>query len=87
MKVFAVMKNVTDLLRQTFPGVKIYPTVGNHDVWPAHQVPGEGGQYYSNILTLAGFDQLLGDAEMGTFKKGTYFVLLSSVASETGRIT
>lgn len=64
------MKNVTDLLRQSFPGVPIYPTLGNHDVLPANQVPGETDSYYDNILTLAGFDQLLGDAERDSFKKG-----------------
>jgi len=69
-KVFDVIKKVTELLLKSFPGVRIFPTVGNHDVWPAHQVPGDSNNYYENVFSLAGFDKLLGDVEKGTFLKG-----------------
>lgn len=85
-----MMKNVTELLRQTFPGVQIYPTLGNHDIQPANQVPGETDSYYQRILTLAGFNQLLGDTEMESFKKGIkqFILFLSylSLESERGNV-
>lgn len=69
-KVFTLMKNVTDLLRDTFPGIPIFPTIGNHDVWPAHQIPGAANAYYSQVLQLANFNQLLGKSETESFKQG-----------------
>ena len=64
------MKNVSEYLRASFPDIPIFPTVGNHDVWPANQIPDTVSQYYSDILSLAGFDKLLEDAQADCFKKG-----------------
>ena len=69
-KVFTVVKNVTDLLRDVFPNVTILPSLGNHDAWPANQVPLVPDDYYKDILETSGWERLLGADSSATFNKG-----------------
>ena len=48
----------------------MFPVLGNHDVWPADQLPPQPGGYYDNILHSAGWDSMLHDDAMETFGKG-----------------
>lgn len=73
-KVYTVIQNVTDKIRQVLPKVPIYPMLGNHDVWPAHQMPfTSGSQYYADMLSKAGWSQLLEPDEQTVFRQGGYF--------------
>lgn len=72
-KMFTVVKTVTDLLLETFPSTPFYPTIGNHDSWPANQVPpGDYEQYYSQIAGYAGWHNMLDEESLETFKKGEF---------------
>lgn len=71
-KVYSVIHNVTKLLVETFPKTSIYSMLGNHDVWPAHQIP-VSGSFYDDMLSKAGWTMTLGAAEQQTFRKGGYF--------------
>lgn len=51
-KVYAVMKNVTDLLQATFPGVLVLPCVGNHDYFHHNQLPPRDDVYYGGLAAL-----------------------------------
>ena len=70
LKVFALVQNVTSKLLEIFTDVPVFPVLGNHDVWPANQLPPQPGGYYDNILHSAGWESMLHDDAMETFGKG-----------------
>lgn len=73
-KVYTVIQNVTDKIKEVLPKVPIYPLLGNHDVWPANQLPfSNDSQYYADMLSKAGWSKLLEPDEQTVFKQGGYF--------------
>jgi len=46
------MKNLTTLLRTTFPGVAVFPCLGNHDYFPHNQFPARDNAYYGGLSQL-----------------------------------
>ena len=71
-KVYTLVKNVTDLLQSTFPKMRVFPVLGNHDVWPADEVPVTANDYFNQILSYSGWKSFLSDAAASTFKQGTF---------------
>ena len=69
-KILGVMGNMTDLLLETFPNTTIYPSMGNHDSFPAHQLPAGNSTYYEQILKASHWDKMLNPSNLETFKKG-----------------
>ena len=72
-KVYMLIGNVTDQLRQTFSNTTIYPTLGNHDPYPSNQMPYDTDKspYYKQILNHSNWDMLLDHEAVQTFLKGT----------------
>ena len=76
-KVFTVIKSVTDLLLETFPDTPFYPTIGNHDSWPANQVPpGDQDEYYSTMAGYSGWHNMLDRQSLEMFRKGAHCMLV-----------
>ncbi|GAB1607193.1 hypothetical protein Ahia01_001002500, partial [Argonauta hians] len=78
---YEVIGKLTLLLRSTFPNTTIYPTVGNHDPYPANEMPfkGPGNLYYSQLLTVSHWDQLLQGADQREqFVKAGYYTTVIS---------
>ena len=71
-KVYTLIGNVTDLLREIFPNTSIYPSLGNHDPYPSNQMPydSDKDRYYRRILNHSNWDTLLDTDAVDTFKKG-----------------
>ena len=69
-KILGIMGNVSGLVLDTFPKVKVYPSLGNHDWWPAHQYPNGASPYYDKILTISNWQRMLDKEAAETFKKG-----------------
>lgn len=75
-KVYMLIGNVTDQLRQTFSNTTIYPTLGNHDPYPSNQMPYDTDKspYYKRILNHSNWDMLLDHEAVQTFLKGGYYM-------------
>ena len=70
-KILNMMKNITQELTKAFDNVAIYPTIGNHDVWPNGQVPvSKNDPYYAHVLAQAGWETLLKANQSEEFKQG-----------------
>ncbi|KAI0216605.1 Acid sphingomyelinase-like phosphodiesterase 3a [Lamellibrachia satsuma] len=80
-KVYAIMKNVTDLLQAMFPGVLVLPCVGNHDYFPDDQLPPRDDVYYGGLADLWRPWLGAGDAAH-TFTQGGYYTLMLRAQSK-----
>lgn len=69
-EVSQLISNITSYLTMTFPNADVYPLLGNHDVWPANQLPGVSDQYYVDILMKTGWYHLLTTPEITSFHEG-----------------
>ena len=83
-KVFTLVKNVTDLLKDTFPNTRVFPVLGNHDVWPKDQVPITADDYFNQILSFSGWGSFLKDSAVDTFKKGMLYFNTSWKSRDKG---
>ncbi|ELT98128.1 hypothetical protein CAPTEDRAFT_128553, partial [Capitella teleta] len=74
-KVFSSMKTVTERLVRTFEGIPIYPSLGNHDVWPSDQLPvgKKAADFYGGIYEHASWKTMLDGFHLDTFFKGGYY--------------
>jgi len=72
-KVLNSIQNITTLLKSNFPGVQVYPALGNHDTYPKGQFV-EGPNYMYNMTANIWSDWLPQDA-LATFRKGGYYTL------------
>ncbi|XP_067657506.1 acid sphingomyelinase-like phosphodiesterase 3b [Haliotis asinina] len=67
-----ILRSITDALKTTFPGVKVYATMGNHDWYPSDQFPVISHFLYNATAEL--WEDWIGDAEqMANFRKGAYY--------------
>ena len=66
------MGNVTNHLVEVFPDIPIYPSLGNHDVWPSDQLPVGGGakEFYDSICEQGRWKKMLNKEQMNTFSLG-----------------
>ncbi|CAE1299558.1 SMPDL3 [Acanthosepion pharaonis] len=68
---------MTDLLKEVFSNVTIYPTIGNHDAFPSNQMPAdEGRDYYDQLLKVSNWNILLKPEEQDQFLKGGFYSCL-----------
>ena len=74
-KVFTLVKNVTDLLKETFPNTRVFPVLGNHDVWPKDEVPVTTDDYFKQIFSFSGWDYFLKGSAADTFRKGVVYTV------------
>ena len=65
-----VVRNITHLMKQTFPGVKIYATFGNHDYYKKDQFPPHGNEIY-NATYLIWKEWINDPTQESNFRKGT----------------
>lgn len=74
-KVYTLIGNVTDELIAVFPNTTIYPVLGNHDPYPANMMPYdvENDKYYKGILSVSGWQAVLGQNESEQFRNGGYY--------------
>ena len=64
-----ILTNVTDRLKQGFPGKTVYASFGNHDYWPNDQFPPENNLLYND--TWARWQQWINDdTQKSNFLKG-----------------
>jgi sphingomyelin phosphodiesterase acid-like 3 len=74
-KILVLMKNVTNLLQKTFPDIRIFPMLGNHDAWPSDQLPGYLDPYYEEVLKMTGWDKILKEEQLATFRLGGFYMV------------
>ena len=67
-KILEIMKNVTDTLIASFPNTTIYPVLGNHDIYPAQDMPPYDNGFYKKVLHDVGWDRLLDAESQAQFK-------------------
>ncbi|XP_064626772.1 acid sphingomyelinase-like phosphodiesterase 3b [Lineus longissimus] len=73
-KILDLIQRVTVLLNTTFPGIYLFPVLGNHDVYPVHQMPPSSkSTYYESVLKDGKWTSLLSEKEQETFVKGGYY--------------
>lgn len=72
MKIYYNIRNVTEQLVKVFPGTRIYPVLGNHDEYPVDAYPPGNTSYYTNILSISHWSQLLNQSEADQFKVGKF---------------
>lgn len=65
---------ITQLIKEYFPDVPIYPTLGNHDYYPKDQFPPRSDKIYSATYSM--WKTWIGDgAPQQTFNKGGYYTV------------
>ncbi|XP_052775676.1 acid sphingomyelinase-like phosphodiesterase 3b [Mya arenaria] len=84
-KVYMLIGNVTNELVSVFPNTTLYPVLGNHDPYPANQMPydTDNTAYYKGILEKSHWNSVLGVNESRHFHNGGYY---SSKISEKLRL-
>jgi sphingomyelin phosphodiesterase acid-like 3 len=73
-KVYYNIGNVTNQLLQIFPNTSIFPVLGNHDEHPKDNFPAVNTTYYSDILSVCHWSEILGQVEAEQFKIGTSYL-------------
>lgn len=88
MKIYYNVGNVTDQLLKAFPSTPIYPVLGNHDEYPKDAFPAVNTTYYSNILSVSNWSELLHQSEAEQFKVGKCngSLLIDSLSSQKSEI-
>ncbi|KAK6990563.1 acid sphingomyelinase-like phosphodiesterase 3b [Biomphalaria glabrata] len=70
----SVLENITSALKNSFPGIPFYPSLGNHDYYPSDQA-GERILFYSRVSDLWQ-DWIKDPVQIELFKKGGYYTKL-----------
>ncbi|NXK40978.1 ASM3B phosphodiesterase, partial [Piprites chloris] len=70
-KVLHIIANLTSLIKETFPGTKVYAAMGNHDFHPKNQFPGKGHRIYNQTAEL--WRPWLSDASLPLFRAGAFY--------------
>ncbi|XP_074411839.1 acid sphingomyelinase-like phosphodiesterase 3b isoform X2 [Zonotrichia albicollis] len=70
-KVLHIIANLTSLIRETFPGTKVYAAMGNHDFHPKNQFPGKEHRIYTQTAEL--WRPWLSDASLPLFRAGAFY--------------
>uniref|UniRef100_UPI00358E2001 acid sphingomyelinase-like phosphodiesterase 3b n=1 Tax=Myxine glutinosa TaxID=7769 RepID=UPI00358E2001 len=69
--VLMIIQNITELISSTFPGVQVYPALGNHDYYPSNQLPPKNGHIYNVVAKM--WSEWLQNSSQQTFQKGGYY--------------
>ncbi|KFP71160.1 Acid sphingomyelinase-like phosphodiesterase 3b, partial [Acanthisitta chloris] len=70
-KVLHIIGNLTALIKETFPGTKVYAAMGNHDFHPKNQFPGKEHRIYTQTAEL--WRPWLNDASVPLFRAGAFY--------------
>ncbi|NWW74389.1 ASM3B phosphodiesterase, partial [Climacteris rufus] len=70
-KVLHIIANLTSLIKETFPGTKVYAAMGNHDFHPKNQLPGKENRIYNQTAEL--WRPWLSDASLSLFRAGAFY--------------
>ncbi|NXF71738.1 ASM3B phosphodiesterase, partial [Sclerurus mexicanus] len=70
-KVLHIIANLTSLIKETFPGTKVYAAMGNHDFHPKNQFPGKEHRIYNQTAEL--WQPWLSDASRPLFRAGAFY--------------
>lgn len=71
---FENVNAASHLLLDAFPGIAIFPTIGNHDSWPANQVPPGPDPYFNLLLTNSSWSSMIPYYARDSFLQGGYYV-------------
>ncbi|NXX80832.1 ASM3B phosphodiesterase, partial [Urocolius indicus] len=83
-KVLHIIENLTSLIKETFPGTKVYAAMGNHDFHPKNQFPGKEHRIYNQTAEL--WRPWLSDASVALFRAGAFYSEKLPSPSTRGRI-
>ncbi|KAK6188125.1 hypothetical protein SNE40_004376 [Patella caerulea] len=72
-EVFKIIGNVTRKLAEVFPNISIFPVLGNHDPYPANQMPPGSDGYYGGILKNSHWENILDSDQQTQFNNGGYY--------------
>ncbi|NXI24208.1 ASM3B phosphodiesterase, partial [Sterrhoptilus dennistouni] len=70
-KVLHIIANLTSLIKETFPGTKVYAAMGNHDFHPKNQFPGKEHRIYNKTAEL--WRPWLSEASLPLFRAGGFY--------------
>ncbi|NXW63043.1 ASM3B phosphodiesterase, partial [Eurystomus gularis] len=70
-KVLHIIENLTSLIKETFPGTKVYAAMGNHDFHPKYQFPGKEHRIYNQTAEL--WRPWLNNASATLFRAGAFY--------------
>ena len=68
-RVIEILRNTTALMKENFPDTPVYVTLGNHDYYPASQMPGENNAVFTAAAEMWSDWIDTADAQQ-TFKRG-----------------
>ena len=74
--VLDTIKNITELIREAFPGIDVYPALGNHDYHPKNQMPVGSSKLLTEIADVWTGEGWLDTAEKVVFEDGKRYRLL-----------
>ncbi|KFP23455.1 Acid sphingomyelinase-like phosphodiesterase 3b, partial [Colius striatus] len=83
-QVLHIIGNLTSLIKETFPGTKVYAAMGNHDFHPKNQFPGKEHRIYNQTAQL--WRPWLNDASVALFRAGAFYSEKLPSPSTRGRI-
>lgn len=72
-----VLDTVTELtsdIATYWPNKPVVPVLGNHDMYPAHHLPGGPSWIYERLSSDVLWGQWLSDEALSTFRKGGFYV-------------
>lgn len=75
-EVHSLLKNITQQLTKKFPGVPIYPVLGNHDSSPSNNLPPKNKTLYKEYLSRNDWQLLLPNTTWATFITGGFYSCL-----------
>jgi sphingomyelin phosphodiesterase acid-like 3 len=73
--VIHIIESVTNWLKDQFPSTPVYPVLGNHDWWPAHQIVEGPNMFYRNFSRIWG--QWLPPSAVNTFLTGGFYTVMA----------
>uniref|UniRef100_F7C8L5 Sphingomyelin phosphodiesterase acid like 3A n=2 Tax=Ornithorhynchus anatinus TaxID=9258 RepID=F7C8L5_ORNAN len=69
--VISVIANMTATIRSLFPGLQVFPALGNHDYWPQDQLPISTSEVYSAVANF--WKPWLSEDALRTLRKGGFY--------------
>ncbi|XP_004603773.2 acid sphingomyelinase-like phosphodiesterase 3b [Sorex araneus] len=69
--VLAIVERLTNLIREVFPGMKVFAALGNHDFHPKNQFPAESNNIYNRVAEL--WRPWLQNKSVALFKEGAFY--------------
>nr|KAF6508170.1 sphingomyelin phosphodiesterase acid like 3B [Rousettus aegyptiacus] len=82
--VLKIVERLTKLIREVFPGTKVYAALGNHDFHPKNQFPAGSNNIYNQVAEL--WRPWLNNESIAPFKEGAFYSEKLLGQSGAGRI-